>query len=81
MSRPHDSPWEMVTEASLAYADASEDPQDFARAKDRLRKAALRYGLAAALGRDREVVVVVRYRKPKPTPPGQWALWPARTSH
>ena len=78
MGKPHDSPWEMVTEAALAYAEA-EEPDDFARAKDRLRKACLRYGVACDLGRDREVRLIVRYRRPKPTPPGQWALWPARS--
>lgn len=38
--------WEFLCEAALHYADASdEDEVGFRRARDRLRKAAMRYGL------------------------------------
>lgn len=40
----YESPWERLTAAALAYADASDDEEEeFARARDRLRKAALAY--------------------------------------
>ena len=79
MSARHASPWEMVTEACLAYAEA-EAPDDFARARDRLRKAAVRYGVACALGRDREIRIRLSYVAPRQSTPGQLALWPRRTS-
>ncbi|QDE83294.1 hypothetical protein BHS07_17990 [Myxococcus xanthus] len=39
----YESPWERLTAAALAYADASDDEEEFAKARDRLRKAALAY--------------------------------------
>lgn len=39
----YETPWERLTAASLAYADAGDDDEAFAKARDRLRKAALAY--------------------------------------
>ena len=80
MSEWRTANWEAVTEAALKYAEA-ESPDDFARARDYLRKVTLRHGLACLLGRDREIRVRVVYVQPKRCAPCQLALWPARTSH
>ena len=80
MSEWRTSNWEAVTEAALKYAEA-EAPDDFARARDYLRKAALRHALCCLLGRDREVRVRVCYVRPPQSHPCQLALWPARTFH
>lgn len=74
MSPPrHASLWDRLTEAALAYADADtvDDGRDFLRARDRLRKAAIAYGLSTEAGRRaagrRRVVVSVA---------NQMAFWP-----
>ena len=78
MAKQHESRWSLVTEAALHYAEA-DDPRDFARARDRLRKAAVRYGLACVCRQDREVRVRVYYVSSQTYHPAQLCLWPART--
>lgn len=62
--------WRRLTDACLRYADASDDDKDFLKARDRLRKAAIAYGLSSLAGRravaQRRRVVVVN----------QMAFWP-----
>jgi hypothetical protein len=42
----HATEWERLTEASLKYAEASDDDREFMKARDRLRKAAIAYALS-----------------------------------
>ncbi len=50
LAEAYSSPWERLTAAALAYADADDgDDESFARARDRLRKAAVAYGRALLL--------------------------------
>jgi hypothetical protein len=43
LAETYSSPWDRLTAAALAYADAGDDEEEFAKAKDRLRKAAQSY--------------------------------------
>lgn len=75
LREPYATPWERLTAAALAYAEADDgDEEDFARAQDRLRKAAQAYAQResppAALS-----VPAPRAMRKKPELEGQLALW------
>ncbi|MHA7631645.1 hypothetical protein [Corallococcus sp. M7] len=75
LRKPYASPWDRLTAAALAYAEAGDgDEEDFSRAQDRLRKAAQAYAQkepppAAQVGTS------PRALRKRPEPEGQLALW------
>lgn len=72
----YESPWERLTAAALAYADASDDEEEFAKARDRLRKAATAYARTGGVG----AVQTPVQRKSRAKPVGQLDLWPGPES-
>lgn len=64
------APWERLVAAALAYADAGDDEEEFARAKDRLRKAAQSYARGLLL----QPCSAPAPRGKKARPPGQLEL-------
>jgi hypothetical protein len=61
VARRHESAWERLTEAAIAYAEADQD-DDFSRAKDRLAQAAKQYGRKQASALIREGMAAARAR-------------------
>lgn len=54
LAEPYASPWERLTAAALAYADVDDgDEEAFARARDRLRKAAVAYARSLSVRTER----------------------------
>ncbi|QDE83188.1 hypothetical protein BHS07_17385 [Myxococcus xanthus] len=72
----YESPWERLTAAALAYADASDDEEEFAKARDRLRKAAMAYARTAPAHPMPPAPFAPRVRKART--PGQLELWPGQ---
>jgi hypothetical protein len=71
---PYASPWDRLTAAALAYAEADDgDEEDFSRAQDRLRKAAQAYAQREAP--DPVPDPVPRAARKRTEPEGQLALW------
>ncbi|WP_163869561.1 hypothetical protein [Myxococcus eversor] len=66
------TPWERLVAAALAYADAGDDEEEFARAKDRLRKAAQSYARSLLL----QPPAPLAPRARKESGAGQLELWP-----
>jgi len=66
------TPWERLVAAALAYADAGDDEEEFAKAKDRLRKAAQSYARGLLL--QPSPAPSIRLRRVRGG--GQLELWP-----
>ncbi|MCP3065820.1 hypothetical protein LXT21_44340 [Myxococcus sp. K38C18041901] len=75
LAETYANPWDRLTSAALAYADAGDDEEAFAKAKDRLRKASISY--SQGLQRP-ESAPSPRMRK-VPTE-GQLELWPGEAA-
>ncbi len=69
----YESPWDRLTAAALAYADASDDEDEFAKARDRLRKAAVAYARTAPMAPAPPTPSAPRVRNVRT--PGQLELW------
>ena len=75
LREPYATPWDRLTAAALAYAEADDgDEEGFSRAQDRLRKAAQAYAQKepppAALP-----APASRATRKRTEPEGQLALW------
>ncbi|MCP3065817.1 hypothetical protein LXT21_44325 [Myxococcus sp. K38C18041901] len=76
LAETYSSPWDRLTSAALAYADAGDDEEAFARAKDRLRKASISYSRELRLRP--EPAPLPRTQKVRAA--GQLELWPGGES-
>ncbi|WP_141332898.1 hypothetical protein [Myxococcus sp. AB025B] len=76
LAETYSSPWDRLTAAALAYADAGDDEGEFSKAKDRLRKAAISYARGLLL-RPEQLPVPRAQKKPVVQ---QLELWPNRAS-
>ncbi|WP_148712841.1 hypothetical protein [Corallococcus sp. AB030] len=75
LREPYATPWERLTAAALAYAEADDgDEEDFSRAQDRLRKAAQAYAQKEPPPAA-QVETAPRASRKRPEPEGQLALW------
>ncbi|NOJ92031.1 hypothetical protein HMI51_03595 [Corallococcus coralloides] len=75
LREPYATPWDRLTAAALAYAEADDgDEEDFSRAQDRLRKAAQAYAQKEPSSAA-QVEAAPRAPRKRPEPEGQLALW------
>ncbi|RKH93633.1 hypothetical protein [Corallococcus sp. AB038B] len=75
LREPYATPWDRLTAAALAYAEAGDgDEEEFARAQDRLRKAAQGYALKEPPSAA-QVEPTPRAPRTRSEPEGQLALW------
>ncbi|WP_158625641.1 hypothetical protein [Corallococcus carmarthensis] len=75
LREPYATPWDRLTAAALAYAEADDgDEEEFSRAQDRLRKAAQAYAQREPLPAA-PVEPAPRATRKRTEPEGQLALW------
>ncbi|WP_148712851.1 hypothetical protein [Corallococcus sp. AB030] len=75
LREPYATPWERLTAAALAYAEANDgDEEEFSRAQDRLRKAAQAYAQKAPPPAAEVETAPCALRKRR-APGGQLVLW------